>query len=285
MSDAIHSSHQLVEINAPVSFLDGPRQIWRNVREHRHLLSSFIQRDVRLKYRDSAFGYFWSLLEPLMLSGVYFLLFVIIAGKPDARYPLWIILGVITWQLFAKGLSDSLTCLTRNEGMIKQVYFPREIFALSSVGSKLVLASMNLLVAVPLMIYFGIAPTANLLLVPVGLVLASLLALGIGLGTACLIVINKDVDFFFRFFIRAGVFLSPVLWTVAMAPPTRAPWLKFLLLNPMAVPITMVRSGIDGTPLGIDGGHVLYSVAFCVLSFLLGSMIFKRFEAGVVKKL
>jgi ABC-type polysaccharide/polyol phosphate export permease len=284
MSDAIRST-ELVEINPPVPFLDGPRQMVRSVRDHIHMVSNLIQRDVRLRYRDSAFGYFWSLLEPLMLTGVYYILFVIIAGRPEPGYPLLIILGVITWQLFAKGLSDSLTCLTRNEGMIKQVYFPRELFAITTVGSKLVLAAMNLLVVVPLMIYFAIPPSPYLLMVPVGLLLAGTLALGIGLGAACLVVVNRDVEFLFRFLIRAGIFVSPILWTVDMAPSSKVAWLQLLLLNPLAVPITMVRNGVAGKALGISDGYVIYSVAFCVLSLLIGSMVFKKFEGTVVKKL
>jgi lipopolysaccharide transport system permease protein len=284
MSDITHTS-ELVEINPRVPFLAGPRQMWRNAIAHRHLITNTVQRDVRLKYRDSIFGYVWSFLEPLMLTGVYFLLYVILAGKPDSQSPLWIILGVITWQFFAKSFDDSITCLSRGEGMIKQVYFPRELFALTSVASKLVTASLNLLVAIPLMIYYDIAPSPYLLMVPVGLLLAGLLALGVGLGLACFNVINRDVEFFLRFFMRAGLFLSPVLWTVDMAPRSRAPWLEYLLLNPMAVPITMVRNGILGQPIGIEPIYVLYSVAVCLVCFLFGSMIFKRFEAIVVKEL
>lgn len=284
MSDITHTS-ELVEINPRVPFLAGPRQLWRNALAHRHLIANTVQRDVRLKYRDSVFGYVWSFLEPLMLSGVYFLLYVILAGKPDVRSPLWIVLGVITWQFFAKSLNDSITCLSRGEGMIKQVYFPRELFALANVSSKLVIASLNLLVAIPLMIYYEIAPSLYLLMVPAGLLLAGVLALGVGLGVACFNVINRDVEFFLRFFIRAGLFLSPVLWTVEMAPRSRAPWLEYLLLNPMAVPITMVRNGIEGRPLGIEPIYVLYSIGVALFCFLVGAMIFKRFEAIVVKEL
>jgi lipopolysaccharide transport system permease protein len=283
MNDAIRNT-QLLEINAPVSFLAGPREIWRNAREHRHLIANFIQRDIRLRYRDSSLGYFWSLLEPLGLSAVYFVLFVILAGRPEPKFALWVLVGVIVWQFFSKSLSDALICLTKHEGMIKQIYLPREIFALTNVGSKLILAALSLLVVIPLMIYFAITPTWHLFMVPVGLILAALLALGVGLSMACLNVINRDVDHFFRFVMRAGLFLSPVMWTVEMAG-SRARALDYLLLNPMAVPITMVRNGIDGKGIGVDSGYVIYSVAWCVAAFLIGSMIFKRFEATVVKKL
>jgi ABC-type polysaccharide/polyol phosphate export permease len=274
----------LVDINPPVRFLEGPIQMVRNVKDHRHLISNFIQRDIRLKYRYSALGYFWSLLEPLLLSLVYFVLFVILAGRPDPKYALWVVLGVLTWGLFSNALNDCVTVLSRNENLIKQVYIPREIFAITSVGSKLILTTLSMLVSVPLMIYFQIAPTLYLLMVPVGLLLATMLALGIGLGIACLNVVNRDVEHFFRFVTRAGFFLTPVMWTLDMAG-SRSKVLPYLLLNPLAVPITMVRNGIDGRGLGVGTGHVVYSVVSCVLVFLLGSMVFKRFEATVVKKL
>lgn len=284
MPDITHGA-ELVEINAPVSLPGGLTQIWRNLREHRHLVSNFIRRDVRLRYRNSALGYFWSLFEPLLLAGVYYVLYVIIAGKPDPRYPLWIILGVMTWSFFSRALNESVTCITRNERMIKQVYFPRELFAFTSVGSNLILTSLSVLVAIPMMVIYRIPPSLGLLMVPVGLGLAALLGLGMGLGMACANVVNRDVEFFARFLTRAGMFISPVMWTVAMAPKTRSPWLEYLLLNPMAVPITMVRSGVEGKGLGIPSGYVAYSVATCILSFLVGAMVFKRFEAKVVKRL
>ena len=275
----------LVEINPRTPFLGGPLRIWRSVREHRQLVSSFIQRDLRLRYRNSALGYFWSLLEPLMLSAVYFLLFVIIAGQPEEAYALWVVLGVITWSFFSKTLQSALTSLTKNEGMIKQVYFPRELFAVTTAGGQLVIAALSLLVAVPFMIWLGIPPTLQLLWVPVGLALVTLLALGVGLGLACLNVVNRDVEHLFKFITRAGMFLSPVMWTVHMVPSSRAGAIDLLMLNPMVVPITMIRNGIGGMPLGIELQHVLYSVGFCIVSFLLGAMVFVRYEATSVKKI
>jgi lipopolysaccharide transport system permease protein len=283
MSDVIHPTH-LVEINAPVSFLAGPREMWRNFREYRHLIWNFIQRDIRLKYRDSSLGYFWSLLEPMGLSAVYWVLFVILAGKPQPKFALWVLIGVIVWGFFSTAVSETLTSLTRNEGLIKQVYFPREIFALTNVGSKLILSALSLLVCIPLMVHFRIAPTPYLLMVPLGLALAAMLGLGMGLATACLNVVNRDVDYFFRFVMRAGFFLSPVMWTVEQAGSRKA-ILPYLLYNPITLPLTMVRNGIDGHPLHMARHYIIYGVSFSVVTFLVGAAIFKRFESQVVKKL
>lgn len=275
----------LTEVNPRVPFLRGPIEVVRSVSTHYHLASNFISRDIRLKYRDSALGYVWSLLEPLMLSAVYYFLYVVLAGTPDKRHALWIILGVITWQFFSKALNGVLTSLTKNEALIKQVYFPRELFALTTIGSQFVFALLSLLVSIPLMIIFGIEPSVYLLMVPIGLVLTSLLAIGWGLGLACLNVVNRDVEHLVKFITRVGVFLSPVMWTLEMAPKSRHALLQYVLYNPMTVPITMVRNGVGGHPMGISPLHVAYSVAFAIGSFLVGTMIFKRYEAQVVKKL
>ena len=276
-------SAELREINPPTPFLLAPWLMWQNLRQHHYLVSNFIKRDLRLKYRNSVMGYFWSLLEPLLLAGVYFVLFTILGNRPE-RYILWGLCGVITWTFFNRALNGSLTSLTKNGGMIKQVFFPREIFSFTIVGSNLTIACLSLVITIPFMYYFGIWPSVYLLMVPVGLLLTAMLALGIGLGVACLNAINRDIEHFFRFVTRAGFFLSPVLWTLNMIPSSRESVLDYLMLNPMVVPITMVRNGIDGSELGIDLIYVAYSIGFCILSFLLGSMFFKRHEAEVVKK-
>ena len=274
--------NKLIEINKNKSFWLGPLTIWKNIREHHYLISNFIQRDLRLKYRNSLLGYFWSLLEPLMLSGVYFVLFVIIKGSPEPNYPLWVILGVIIWGHFSHSLNGSIGSLTQNSELIKQVYFPREIFAITKVGSSLVIATLGLFVAIPFMYYLDISPNKQLLMVPLGLILVSMLALGVGLLLACLNTVNRDIEHLFRFVTRAGFFLSPVMWTIEMVPKSLE---GYIMANPMVVPITMVRNGIDGKELGIESLYVTYSILFCTISLLLGCMVFKHYESGVVKKL
>jgi lipopolysaccharide transport system permease protein len=172
-----------------------------------------------------------------------------------------------------------------NEAMIKQVYFPRELFAVTTVGAQLVITALSLFVVIPFLIYFRITPTWTLLLVPVGLILIGMLALGIGLAMACLNVVNRDVEHFFHFLMRAGMFLSPVMWSLEMVPKNRRAILDFIMLNPLSVPITMIRNGLSGMPLHLSAWHVAYSCVVCFAWLVIGTMIFKRYEAQVVKKL
>tara|TARA_B100001142_G_scaffold245858_1_gene245420 strand:+ start:808 stop:1653 length:846 start_codon:yes stop_codon:yes gene_type:complete len=281
----LNKETELYEKNPTKNLLMGPITVMQNIREYNYLLSNFIKRDLRLKYRNSFLGYFWSLLEPLLLSAVYYVLFIIIADNPEKEYPLWVILGVITWSFFSRSLTGCISSLTKNSAMIKQIYFPRELFSINVVGSHLVITILSLFVAVPFMYHFGISPTIYLLMIPIGLFLASSLALGIGLLLAPLNVVNRDIEHLFRFITRAGFFLSPVMWTIDMIPASRASVMEYLLLNPMVVPITMVRNGIEGEALTIDLFYIIYSFAFCFCSLLLGTTVFKRFESEVIKKL
>ena len=266
-------------------FLSGPYLVWKNITDYFPVLSNFIQRDIQLKYRNSLFGFFWSLIEPLMLSGVYYILFIVIAGRTEPEYPFWVIIGVITWTFFSKILNSSVVALTRNGELIKQVYFPREIFALSITISNLIVTIFSFLVVIPFMIYLNILPTTQLIMVPLGLILVSSLGLGLGLMFSGLNTLNRDIEHLFRIITRAGLFLSPVMWTVKMLPESRQSMIEYLMLNPMVVPISMIRSGFDGTELGIDSFYIAYSVIFCLSSLILGTMIFKRYEPMVVKYL
>jgi len=286
MKDALHtvSDDGLSEPNPSTSLLGGLVKMWRDVRRYQYLIANFIRRDLRVKYRNSLLGYFWSLLDPLLLSGVFVVLFTIVAGKPQKLYPLWVIIGVLSWRFFGSVLQTGISSLTGNEGTINSIYFPRCLFGIASAGSNLVMTSMNLLVAVPFMIYFKILPTGYLLMVPLGLILLWMLALGAGLGLACLEAVNRDVGHLSAIVIRAGMYMSPVLWTVEMAQK-KGGSINYLLLNPAAVPITMIRNGLTGHPLTVSPAQIAWSVAWCVLAFVVGAMVFQRFEARVIKKL
>lgn len=278
------SGGELTEPNPSTSLFGGLGKMWRDVWRYEYLIANFVRRDLRVKYRNSALGYFWSLLDPLLLSSVYVVLFTIVAGRPQRLYPLWVTIGVLTWSFFGSCLQKSVACLTANEGTINSIYFPRSLFAIASACSSLAMTSMNLLVAVPFMLYFRIVPNGYLLMVPLGLLLLCMLGLGAGLGLACLNVVNRDVGHLCSFVLRAGMYISPVLWTVEMGQ-TKGKAIDYLLLNPAAVPITMIRNGITGTGLTVSHGQIAYSVAFCVLAFVFGAMVFQRYESRVIKKL
>ena len=151
------SSEALEVIHPEPSLFGSPIRFIQNVKSNKNLIFNFIRRDVRIKYRNSILGYIWTVLQPLLLAGVYYFVFTIIASETEELYPIWVLIGVITWQFFSRSLNGSITSISRNSGMIKLIYFPREIFAITTVGANLVTTAMSLLVVIPFILYYELS--------------------------------------------------------------------------------------------------------------------------------
>ena len=245
-----------------------------------YLIRNLVKKDLRARYKNAVLGYGWTFIEPFLLSAVYYALFTIIAGNPEPRYSMWVLLGVITWGHFSRSLQGTVTCLTRSGGLVKQVYFPREILAFSPVISQLYVALLSLTAVIPVMLYLDVVPSTNIWMLPLGLILTTIIALGVGLMVAPLNAISEDVSHLFKFITRAGFFVSPVMWTYEMMLGRASGyWLDIVMLNPMVVPLTLVRHGIDGSPLVMELNYILYSIGFSFISLFIGMAIFKRCEA------
>ena len=277
------SSTEMGVIHPEPSLLGSPSRFLYNVKKNRGLIYNFIRRDVRIKYRNSLLGYIWTILQPLLLAGVYYFVFTIIADQREELYPIWVLIGVITWQFFGRSLNGSITSISRNSGMIKQIYFPREIFAITTVGSNLVVTIMSLLVVVPFIFYYDLTFGIHFLWLIIGLMISAILALGLGLMLAPLNAVHGDVAHLFQFITKAGFFLSPVMWTLRMIPEGRSDLSQYVFLNPMVVPLEMMRCGVDGSNLGISQVWIIYSVAFAFISLFLGVIVFMKTESKAVK--
>ncbi len=250
----------------------------------RFLVKNLVRREIRGRYRNAMLGYAWTVLEPMLLASVYYFLFVMLAGNPDEMYPIWVLLGVIIWGCFGRSLSGCVSSLSRNAQTIHLVYFPRIIFPITTIFGNIVISAMSCLVIVPIMIFYNLPITVHLILIPLSVFFAGFLGIGLGMLVAPLNCIQRDVEHLFRFIVRAGFFLSPVMWTYEMALD-RGAFGEIVLFNPMVVPLTMARHGIAGQSLGVPLIGVLGSLGFGIVMWVLGSYVFSRFEAGAVKHL
>jgi ABC-type polysaccharide/polyol phosphate export permease len=252
--------------------------------KHRFLVRNLVRREIRGRYRNAMLGYTWTVLEPMLLASVYYFLFVMLAGNPDKMYPIWVLLGVIIWGCFGRSLSSSVSSLSRNAQTIHLVYFPRIIFPTTSTLGNIVISMMSCLVVIPIMIVYDLPITAHLILIPLSVFFAGFLGIGLGMLVAPLNCVQRDVEHLFRFIVRAGFFLSPVMWTYEMALE-RGLFGTVVLFNPMVVPLTMARHGIAGESLGLPWIGVLWSLGFGIMMWVIGSYVFNRYEAGAVKHL
>ena len=255
----------------------------RNINTHRQLVWGLCMRDIRLKYRGSAFGYVWSLLEPLLMALTFVALFALMGRQRDRAYSLLVLNGVIMWGYFGAAAQRCQSSLTSNASLIESIYVPRETFGAAAVLAQLIMTVLSLFVAIPFMIYLKITSSWQILVyVPAGLLLTTLFAVGLGMGSAPWNVLNRDVEYFFNFITRAGMYLSPIMWDIESIPRSLR---KIILYNPLVVPLELVKKGIAGRPLDISTNYIIYSVVMCTVVAIVGLGVFRRMEGLVVKKL
>lgn len=254
------------------------------VRKNRFLVRNLIRREIRGRYRNAALGYAWTVIEPALLASVYWFLFIMLSGNPDEMYAVWVLIGVIVWSCFSKSLNAATNSLTKNMRTIHLVYFPRSIFPVSGVGANIVVTLMSCMVILPIIYIYDMPITVHMIWIPLGVMMAGFMALGLGMMMAPLNCVNRDVEHLVRFITRAGFFVSPVMWTAEMAME-RGAWGEAALWNPMVVPITMVRHGLEGRIVELPYGIIVASIVASIVFYLIGSIVFSRYERGAVKYL
>lgn len=252
--------------------------------KHRFLVQNLVRREIRGRYRNAMLGYAWTVIEPALLASVYYFLFIMLAGNPDKMYPIWVIMGVVVWSCFGKALQGTVSSLSKNGQTLHLVYFPRIIFPMTAVTGNIIISLMSCIVVVPIMIFYELPLTIYILYIPLSILMSGFLAIGLGMLVAPLNCIQRDIEHLFRFIVRAGFFLSPVMWTYEMALE-RGAFGEMVLYNPMVVPLTMARHGLSGESLGIPWLGIFGSIGFGIVMWLVGSYIFNKYEAEAVKHL
>lgn len=252
--------------------------------ENKFLVRNLVRRDVRGKYRNALLGYAWTVIEPTLLSIVYWFLFIMLAGNPDEYYAVWVLIGVIVWSCFGKSLMASVTSLTGNTRVIHLVFFPRIIFPTTAMFANITITIMSSLVVIPIILAYGFPFGIHLILIPIGIFLSGIMGMGLGIIFAPLNCIQRDIEHLFRFIVRAGFFVSPVMWTYEMAME-RGVFGEIVLWNPMVVPITIARHGLMGKWPDMPVEWIGYSVFVAVGLWILGNIIFDKYEREAVKHL
>ena len=266
------------------SSIMAPVSNFKALLENSFLVRNLVRREVRGRYRNTILGYAWTVIEPTLLSIVYWFLFIMLAGNPDEYYAVWVLIGVIVWACFGKSLMASVTSLSGNTRMIHLVFFPRIIFPTTAVLANIAITTMSSFVIIPIILAYGFPIGIHLMLIPISIFLAGFMGMGLGIIFAPLNCIQKDIEHLFRFIVRAGFFVSPIMWTYEMALE-RGIYGEVVLWNPMVVPITMARHGLMGKWPDMPFNSILYSISMAVMFWILGSIIFHRFERQAVKHL
>jgi ABC-2 type transport system permease protein len=278
------------------------RALWAN----RAILRILVVRDLKIRYSSSVLGYVWTLLDPLLLSFVYWLVFgyIIARGSPEEQpYLLWLLTGILPFQWTSHVLNDCGRLLGNDAKLVTSSSLPREIWVLRTVLSRFVEFVFTLPITACAMVLYGVGPTWWLLLVPVAFLVQGIFNVGLGLMFAPLSMLYPDVQRLLKVFSQLYRYLSPVLYGVValeaiLASPSKTwpdwmlfgdeTWPEWILtlfkLNPMAGILDVYHSVLfpdDST------GAALLPVATAGSIFVLvvGWRIFRRLEPRVLKEI
>ncbi|MCS7034057.1 MAG: ABC transporter permease [Phycisphaerae bacterium] len=253
---------------------------FREILRFRDLLIVLAGRDIKLRYKQTAIGVAWVLLQPLLASGVFTLVFGLVFGQAERTaavglpFFVFAFANQMAWQAFQSTLSKSSASMVGNAHLVSKVYFPRLILPLSTVGSSL----LDFAVAVPvlaiLMGAYGLAPPVGLVTLPIWLGLILLLATGLGLTAATLTVSYRDVQYILPVLIPFLLYASPVAYPLANVPEHLR---IYFYANPLTGLIEAFGWSVHGR-INPCWPAVAYSALWAGVTFVFGATLFRRME-------
>ena len=248
------------------------RELWR----YRELLYFLVWRDVKVRYKQTALGALWAIIQPFMMMVVMSLFFGKLAhlGPAGVPYPIWSYAALVPWTFFAGGLTLASNSLVASSNLIRKVYFPRLTIPIATILAGLVDFALAFSVLLLMMPYFNRYPTWNVLWLPAFLLLAIVTALGMGLWLSALNVKYRDVRYIVGFLTQFWMFATPVVYDISKVPER---WRTLYGLNPMVGVVEGFRWALLGTE-SIDVNTILMSAAASVVILITGLYYFRRTE-------
>lgn len=243
---------------------------------YRELLYFLIWRDVKVRYKQTVLGASWAIIQPVAAMVVFSLFFGGLAKIPSdgLPYPLFSFAALVPWTFFANGLTLSANSLVGSQDLIQKVYFPRLAIPVATVLSGLVDFALAFLVLLGMMWFYGIAPTWNVVWLPLLLLLALVTSLGVGLWLSALNVQYRDVRYTVGFMVQAWLFATPIAYPSSLLSE---PWRTLYGLNPMAGVVEGFRWALLGTDTA--PGPMIAVSSLAALAILAGgAFYFRRME-------
>lgn len=255
------------------------------------LLRQLVVTDFKLRYQGSVLGYAWSLLRPILLFLILYVVFVegLKVGDSIPNFPVYLLLGIVLWNFFGEMTNQSLGSIVARGDLIRKIRIPRWIIVLSSSVSALINLCLNLLVVLVFMIISGVDVSRNSLLFPIILIEIYILSLGVSLFLAAAFVKYRDMSYIWEVILQAGFYATPIIYPLSVV--TSITFQKLLLLNPMAQAIqdaryllvtdqTLTMAKVYGS-----SNARLISLATVLVIFIIGFVYFKSQAAHFAENL
>jgi lipopolysaccharide transport system permease protein len=258
------------------------KHYWLDLWRYRELFLILAWRDVAVRYKQTAVGVAWSLIQPLLTMVIMTVVFGRLAGlhsDDNVPYAIMVLSGMLPWQFFANALSSSAQSLVGNSSLISKIYFPRLLIPASTIGVALVDFLLSLSILAAMMVFYHFVPTWRLLFLPILLLIASITSLGPGLLVGALTVQYRDFRFILPFVIQFGLYLCPVGFSSAIVREKLGDTIFLLYsINPMVGLIDGFRWVILGGASSLYLPSFLISLAVSAILLAIGVWYFRKIE-------
>lgn len=255
--------------------------MFKNLYQYRELLKSNVKKEIRGKYKGSFLGILWSFVNPLLQVLVYAIVFPIILKSPEPNYVVFLIIGILPWTWFTISLSQGTFTILGNAGIIKKVYFPREILPISVVTSGLINFLISCLIIFAFLIFSGIGFSGYLIYLPLVILVQYIITLGIVFITSAINVYIRDAEYIINFVVNMLFYATPILYSPDIFMGT-----KFELLikcNPLAIIINSYRD-ILYHQTAPDMNMLLLVLGIGFATLFIGIRVFRRLERGFAEE-
>jgi lipopolysaccharide transport system permease protein len=244
--------------------------------EYRELLYFLVWRDVKVRYKQTALGASWALIQPFCTMVVFSLFFGRLAKVPSdgVPYPIFSFAALVPWTFFSNALTQSSNSLVGSANLIKKVYFPRLAIPIATVLAGLVDFAIAFVMLAGMMAYYGVAPTAHVVWLPLLLLLAVATSLGVGFWLSAMNVKYRDVKYVVPFLTQLWLFATPVAYPSSLLTE---PWRTLYGLNPMVGVVEGFRWALVGTDTA-PGPTIVVSAAAALVLLVSGAFYFRRME-------
>jgi lipopolysaccharide transport system permease protein len=245
--------------------------------DYRELLYFLVWRDIKVRYKQTALGAAWAILQPTLTMLVFSIFFGRLAKMPSdgVPYPVFVFAALLPWQLFAFALTESSNSLVASQNLITKVYFPRLVIPIAAVLAALVDFAIAFAVLLVLMLWYGIYPTPAIVFLPFFLLFALVTALAVGLWMSALNVKYRDVRYTIPFLAQFWMFATPVAYPSSIVPE---PWRTLFGINPMAGVVEGFRWALLGKSTGA-GPLLFVSIGVVLILLLTGLHYFRKTES------
>ncbi len=245
---------------------------------YRELLRNLVSRDIKKRYKRSALGFLWVMLDPLLMMLVFYIVFAGLFGRVVGNYAAYVISGITMWQLFAQGTQVSSNAFIGNRSLLNKLYIPKSIFPFSVVASSLVHFVFSLVPLFVIIIISGTTLSYDVIFLPFVVFLIFMFSLGISLAISTLAVFYQDVIYIYNVMLLAWMYLSAIFYPVSILPE------KFRMLmtfNPVYHYISLFRACLYDNSIP-KTEHIIWGTVFALVSFLIGWGIYHKNKDRIV---